>query len=78
MFTESVNSCEIKDYKGVLKSRVLRDMGLNLLVYSHTKVNRNNTTIFNLPDMFRQTYAIFSCRSSLQFEYANYNDFDEN
>ena len=53
-------------------------MGLNLPVYSHTKVNRNNTTILNLPDMFRQTYAIFSCRSSLQFEYANYNDFDEN
>ena len=35
---------------------------------------RNNTTVFNLQDMFRQTYAIFSSRSSLQFEYANYND----
>ena len=45
-------------------------MGLNLPVYSHTKVNRNNTTILNLPDMFRQTYGIFSCRSSLQFEFA--------
>ena len=39
--TERVNSCGIKNYKGALLSRVLRDLGLNWQVYTFTKITCN-------------------------------------
>ena len=42
------------------------------ICYDLEKMNTTVGTVYNLQDMFRRTYAIFCCRSSLQVEYLQF------